>query len=348
VAPLLARTGPDGAVWVLDWYNYLFLHNPALPGGQCEVGYPDRGCAWNNHLRVKERSRVYRVLPATGTPETVLNLSNATVPQLVAALSNPNFTWRLHAQRQLIARGFTEEMGTLLEKVLKNTWKDAVGNDPAVTHAVWVLAGLGELGRSPTRWNPLLDDLLKHPAWMTRRNVLMAMPRNAASAKIVNDNCSVNDPHAHVRLQALVALSETSSKPAEMKPMYDTYYTLDAHATSAATAAGITSSPTKTCEPTLHTVGTAPRAERALPRSDLRFALVREGFRLLPHGQLPSGEITVYAPDGRAAFRSAYRSREAQWSHTEARGLNAGIYLYVFRGVDGSLIQGSLSLITNL
>ena len=31
VAPILAKTGPDGAVWVLDWYNYLFLHNPASP-----------------------------------------------------------------------------------------------------------------------------------------------------------------------------------------------------------------------------------------------------------------------------------------------------------------------------
>ena len=28
VAPVDAKVGPDGAVWVLDWYNFIVQHNP--------------------------------------------------------------------------------------------------------------------------------------------------------------------------------------------------------------------------------------------------------------------------------------------------------------------------------
>ena len=111
VAPILAKTGPDGAVWVLDWYNYLFLHNYLGPTGA--------GDAWNNQLRKKERVRIYRVTPADGNTETILNLTNATVAELVDALGNANMHWRLQAQRLLLKKGFSAELGTLLEAILK-------------------------------------------------------------------------------------------------------------------------------------------------------------------------------------------------------------------------------------
>ena len=28
VAPVDAKVGPDGAVWILDWYNFIVQHNP--------------------------------------------------------------------------------------------------------------------------------------------------------------------------------------------------------------------------------------------------------------------------------------------------------------------------------
>ena len=31
VAPVQAQVGPDGAVWVSDWYNFIDQHNPT-PG----------------------------------------------------------------------------------------------------------------------------------------------------------------------------------------------------------------------------------------------------------------------------------------------------------------------------
>ena len=28
----MAEVGPDGNVWVIDWYNYIVQHNPTPPG----------------------------------------------------------------------------------------------------------------------------------------------------------------------------------------------------------------------------------------------------------------------------------------------------------------------------
>lgn len=103
VAPILAKTGPDGAVWVLDWNDYLFLHNPASPSGP--------GGAWENELRNKTTNRIYRITPTGATPEPILNLSTASTDQLVATFANPNFLWRLQAQRLLLAKGYSPALG---------------------------------------------------------------------------------------------------------------------------------------------------------------------------------------------------------------------------------------------
>ena len=350
VAPILAKTGPDGAVWVLDWYNYLFLHNPATPGGNCQDGIPNNGCAWNNDLRKKERVRIYRVTPADGKTEPILDLSNATIPELVGTFANPNLMWRLAAQRLLIGKGYSAELGAQLENILVNSrMRDSVQNDPLVVHALWTLHGLGQFSTNTDKWNPILANLLKHPAWGVRRNVLRAMTRTAATATAISTNCSVNDSHGHVRLQALIALDDInpSSKPA----MYDAYRNADGNTGTAATlaqAAGVGSSASLLCEPTLDpvsnlVVGVEGNPGLRQPRNDLRFALLSDGFRLLPHGQLPSGEITVSGLNGRVVFRSRYNSQDGRWVQSEMHGLKQPIYLYRFVGNEGTVFQGRLS-----
>lgn len=339
VAPIYAKTGPDGAVWVLDWYSYVFIHNPAEPVGA--------GNAWETALRAKERVRIYRVTPADGRTEPILNLTNASLAQLVAQLSNPNYHWRINAQRILIGKGYTEELGTLLEGILTaSRGVDAVGNDPQVVHALWVLDGLGQFASNAARWNPILKALLKHPAWGARRNVLRVMPRTAASAQAIADGCSVNDTHGHVRLQALVAIQEIN--PASKPALWDSYRTADGSngpAATLATAAGVTAAATKPCEPVLDAVVVSARPAPGLqPSNDLRFTLLGDGFRLQSHGSLPSGEITVTGLDGRAVFSSRYDSREGRWTHPEKHGLRQPIYLYRFRGEDGTMLQGRLAL----
>jgi uncharacterized protein len=346
VAPILAKTGPDGAVWVLDWNNYLFIHNPLTPKGPGE--------AWNNKLRVKDSYRIYRITPEDGSREPVLNLTTATVPQLVATLSNPNFLWRMHAQRQLIWKGFTAEMGTLLEGILtKSRIVDDVGNDPAVTHAIWTLSGLGqfEATGNPTKWDPILKSLLLHPAWCVRENALKAMPRTAASAQSISDNCSVNDSHGHVRLQAMVAWSEISAKPANPTAMWSTYQNVDAYSKTAFTDAKLTSAATLPCEPKYDpavSIQHSSMGKLAQPRSDLQFTVQGNGFTIHNNQQLNSGVLFVFDPNGHLVFQSTYDAAQKKWSQPKAEGLRAPVYLYLYRGTKGDLLKGTFSLAASL
>lgn len=338
-APILSRTGPDGAVWVLDWNNYLFLHNPAGPYGP--------GHAWNNQLRDKTTSRIYRVLPADATPEAVLDLSKATEDQLVSTFANPNFFWRLQAQRLLLAKGYNAALGTKLADILKTDKSvDAVGNSPRVQHAMWTLDGMGQIAKDPATYIPILKGLLTHPAWCVRRNALRVMPRTADGAAAINSACSVNDPHGHVRLQALLALGAISAKPTGMNAIWSQYRDVDTTATAAFQKSGITASDTKACEVA---VGLARDEFKpgtgSAPRGNLRFQNLAGGFRLLPHGDLPSGELAVFDIHGRLAFFSRYDAARSAWTVAEAHGLSQPVYGYAFRGADGSSRRGSLALL---
>ncbi len=56
-APIMAEVGPDGNVWMIDWYNYIVQHNPTPQG--FETG---KGNAYETDLRDKKYGRVYRVV----------------------------------------------------------------------------------------------------------------------------------------------------------------------------------------------------------------------------------------------------------------------------------------------
>ena len=79
---MTAEVGPDGAVWVSDWYNYIFQHNPTPRG--FETG---KGNAYVTPLRDKKHGRVYRIVyDGAPKPSQPKRLDKATPEQLVAAL----------------------------------------------------------------------------------------------------------------------------------------------------------------------------------------------------------------------------------------------------------------------
>jgi putative membrane-bound dehydrogenase-like protein len=55
-APIYGEVGPDGSVWIVDWYNYIVQHNPTPRGFRT-----GRGAAYETTLRDKEHGRIYRV-----------------------------------------------------------------------------------------------------------------------------------------------------------------------------------------------------------------------------------------------------------------------------------------------
>ena len=56
-SPIAGEVGPDGAVWMIDWYNYIIQHNP-IPEGF--VG--GKGGAYETELRDKHTAE------STGSP----------------------------------------------------------------------------------------------------------------------------------------------------------------------------------------------------------------------------------------------------------------------------------------
>src|SRR5207253_5819421 len=98
-APIAAEGGPDGQVWVIDWYNYIVQHNPTPPGWKT-----GRGNAYETELRDKKHGRIYRVVYKGAKLGKVLSLKNASPEKLVAALKSDNMFWRLQAQRLLVER----------------------------------------------------------------------------------------------------------------------------------------------------------------------------------------------------------------------------------------------------
>src|SRR5207248_11388854 len=84
-APIAAEVGPDGAVWVIDWYNYIVQHNPTPKGFKT-----GKGNAYETPLRDKSHGRIYRIVDTRAKKVKSIDLSKATGEQLVDALKSDN------------------------------------------------------------------------------------------------------------------------------------------------------------------------------------------------------------------------------------------------------------------
>src|SRR5688572_20944023 len=99
-APIYAEVGPDGALWMVDWYNYIVQHNPTPRGFRT-----GKGAAYETPLRDKEHGRIYRICHVaadvrrrteqhnateSASSRRRLQLDTAAPQQLVAALKNDN------------------------------------------------------------------------------------------------------------------------------------------------------------------------------------------------------------------------------------------------------------------
>ena len=138
-APIVAEVGPDGQVWVIDWYNYIVQHNPTPHGFKT-----GKGNAYETDLRDKTHGRIYRVVHKQGRPSAIKSLDPADPRGLVAALGSDNLFWRLTAQRLLVERG-RRDVADDLVKLVDSEQVDELGLSPAAMHALWTLSGLARL-----------------------------------------------------------------------------------------------------------------------------------------------------------------------------------------------------------
>ncbi|MGH7225088.1 MAG: DUF7133 domain-containing protein, partial [Gemmataceae bacterium] len=203
-SPIAAEVGPDGAVWVLDWYNYIVQHNPTPPGFAT-----GKGNAYVTPLRDKKHGRIYRIVNESAKLAPKLDLDKATPEQLVAALKNDNMYWRLQAQWRLVQRRKDDVVPALIE-LAREPSTDVIGENLPAIHALWTLHGLGVFGKSQAARAQLLHDL-KHASPGVRRAALGVLPRSEDSVKAVLEANLLEDREPLVRRAALLALGEMPS-----------------------------------------------------------------------------------------------------------------------------------------
>ena len=193
--PIDTRVGPDGQLYVIDFYNQAILHND--PRGPTHL--------WNNQAARPDRDHFfgrihrYRHKDAKALPKADL----ASLDGRVAALGHPNREVRFRAQR-LIEEGDIKAAAAKLE--------GAEGT--AKLHALWIRAAAGAL--APAEMLAAMDDA--DPAVRVTVGRVMAAHPTLADTDVVSGIAErlsrENDPR--VRLQWLAGLPAEAGVPAEV------------------------------------------------------------------------------------------------------------------------------------
>lgn len=197
-APILAEVGPDGCVWILDWYNIIVQHNPTPPGYRT-----GRGNAYETELRDKKHGRIYRLVPK-GYVAQPRALDPASTEQLLEALKSDNQFWRFQAQRLLVEQHRRDAADGLL-RLLADPSVDAIGLNPGAIHALWTLNGLGLLDGKQDSINRAVVAALRHPSPGVRRAAVLHLPPGKEAVQAWLQSNLLNDPEPQVRLAALLA-----------------------------------------------------------------------------------------------------------------------------------------------
>lgn len=220
VAPVEAKVGPDGAVWVLDWYNFIVQHNPTPTpergGYEAKTG---EGNAYVNPLRDKSHGRVWRIVYKDAPPYQPVTLSREHPEQWVDVLKNDNLFWRTTAQRLLVERGGIEVLPALYKLINRKTTGEHADN-PAAIHALWTLHGLGVLDDSNEEAYKVAISALHHPAPGVRKAAVQVLPRTPWANRAILQSQVLHDADPHTRLAAILAVADMEPSEALGQRLY--------------------------------------------------------------------------------------------------------------------------------
>jgi putative membrane-bound dehydrogenase-like protein len=180
--PVMTRTGPDGALWVVDMYRYMIEHPAWLPeNGRAEL-LP--------HYRLgDDKGRIYRVFCTDKPPRKVQPMDKLRPAELVKAMDSPNEWRRDKAQMALEARRAPDndpENGPVHDAA----WELLKSNNPlARIQAIWFITSL--------TWHAPASEVLSDPDPRVRENAIKAEESEPEPGFL----SLANDPSPKVRLQ---------------------------------------------------------------------------------------------------------------------------------------------------
>ena len=198
--PIDAKMGPDGALYIADWYNPIIQHG--------EVDFRDP-------RRDKTHGRIWRVTAKNRPLVPWPKLEGASVPELLEALKAPEDFTRQMAKRVLVERG-KDVVAPELRR-----WAAALpeGADAARLEATWVAQGLGDVA-GVTNLFPRLAGSKDFRVRAAAVRVLGQMLEPVAAKSPLFDvyhDAAVIDEHPRVRLEGVRALAARNTpKAAEL------------------------------------------------------------------------------------------------------------------------------------
>lgn len=154
--PVNLQTGPDGALYIVDFYRGIIQHKTYL------TPYLRSEIKARNLTQPLNYGRIYKVMPKGKKAGGVKIPKDPT--KLIALLSDPN-GWVRNKVQQILVDGKDKSLALPLRQLLNSS-----SNNLAKVHALWTLEGLGMLGK---------DDvlpLLKSTDWTLRVQALTVLP----------------------------------------------------------------------------------------------------------------------------------------------------------------------------
>ena len=201
-SPVHAEVGPDGSLWVADWYNFIIQHNPTPRGFD-----NGEGNAYINPLRDRQHGRIYRLTYKGNESSKIFNLKDAESDELLAAIQSENMFWRLTAQRLIVE---TKNMDVIdgLYDIINNQKVDEIGLNAPAINALWALHGLGVLDGNNAEAQKVVEKALTHPSAAVRKNAVRVIPKNQAALDAILAANLMEDANLQTRKNAIVAVSE--------------------------------------------------------------------------------------------------------------------------------------------
>jgi putative membrane-bound dehydrogenase-like protein len=186
--PIAMTMGPDGCLYVIDWYNKIISHN------EVARNHPDRD---------KQSGRIWRIKPKGFVPQVVPDYTKLSSADLIARLGS-KVVADAHLAWQTLADRRAEEATSAALFAIAG---DASAPAARRIQALWVL---GEHGQ---KIGPLAERLLADSNRNVRREAVNALRHLGAWAPHFEALAKLSaDPDAEVRAAAIKALGEASVK----------------------------------------------------------------------------------------------------------------------------------------
>jgi putative heme-binding domain-containing protein len=216
--PVDIQLGPDGALYVADFYNRIIGHY------EVPLSHPGRD---------RERGRIWRIVyrgrDGKKSPPPLPDLTKRSIPELIQDLGSPILTVRFQAGNQLVERGGSQT--ALLLKAAMDAPESK--HDEAWlwrrVHALWVLERTGQLD-AETLADALHD--VNAPVRIHAQRIL-AERKKLTYPELAMAMVGLSDADAEVRRAAALALGRHPA-PENLRPLLELRYAVphdDTHLT---------------------------------------------------------------------------------------------------------------------